>query len=149
MALAAELHRLGAVSPRQTAAALRAVEGIWWANGTPIKRQIDVGLDDGSVRPWLVPDLPFADADIEPRPVALPGLGTVDGRDISEFCTVLIDPRIPEAARMRRNLPGRPEMFCPERDLPVLLRVARDEMRQRFAADVDQPWPATAAHSGG
>jgi hypothetical protein len=144
VALKAELRRLGAVTPRQTDAALRAVEGLWWAGSLPIKRQINVGLEDGAVRPWLVPDLPFVDADIKSEPFQLPTLGTVDGRDFTDFYSVLIDPRIPEARRMRRYLPGRPELFCPERDLPVLLRVARDQMRKRLSPDVDQPWPVLA-----
>jgi hypothetical protein len=120
------------------------VQGIWWTTNRPIKRQVDVGLGDGSVRPWLVPGLPFVEDCLEPREFPLPWLARYNGRDLGSFYSVVIDPRIPEAAKMRRNLPGRPERFAPERDLPVLLRVARDQMRRRIGPDVDRPWESDA-----
>jgi hypothetical protein len=55
---------------------------------------------------------------------------------------VLIEPRIEEAGRMRRHLPGRPKWFCRDRDVPLLLAAVRRQMRRRFGEQVDQPWPA-------
>ncbi|MEO6434482.1 MAG: DUF4056 domain-containing protein [Tepidisphaeraceae bacterium] len=83
-ALGAELKSLGAVKPAQTRQASRAVENIWWSRGKPLKRQLDVGLLDDTVRPWLVPGLSFARA-AKAEPFALPTLWRVSGRDFSGF----------------------------------------------------------------
>jgi len=56
----------------------------------------------------------------------------------------MIEPRIEEAARMRRLLPGRPEWFSRDRDVPLLLEAVRRQMRRRFGEQVDDPWPAPA-----
>ena len=141
-ALAAELADLGAVPPAQTDAAARAVAGHWYADGEPLKRQPDVGLESGVVRPWLVPGLPFALAPAEPEAFPLPRLDDVAGRHLSGFCTAEVEPRILEAGRMRRHLPGRPARFSAERDLPLLLRVVREQMHHTFGPEVDEPWPA-------
>ena len=141
-ALRAELADLGAVTPAQTDRAARAVEGIWWARGNPLKRQLDVGLSDDAMRPWLVPGLSFAPIDAEPDPIRLPTLADVAGRDCSSFCSIRIQPNIPEAARMRAAVPGAPAQFTGERDLALLLAATRRAMRGQLAADVDRPWPA-------
>ena len=54
-ALHDELKDLGAKSTSQTDRAAYAVKGIWWYDGKPLKRQVDVGLSDNVVRPWLIP----------------------------------------------------------------------------------------------
>ena len=141
-ALRAELADLGAVSQAQTDRAARAVEGFWWARGKPLKRQLDVGLSDDAMRPWLVPGLSFAPIDAEPDPIRLPTLADVAGRDCSSFCSIRIQPNIPEAARMRAAVPGAPAQFTGERDLALLLAATRRAMRGQLAADVDRPWPA-------
>jgi hypothetical protein len=145
VALREELAELGAVSPGRTGRAVRAVEGVWWSRGRPLKRQIDVGLSDGAVRPWLVPDLPFAPDPGPPEPFSLPTLTDVLGRDCSDFYSVRIDPNIPEGDRMRALLPTRPRLFSADRDVPLLIEAARRQMRRRLAADVDQPWPMPMA----
>jgi hypothetical protein len=142
-ALRAELADLGAVTRAQTDRAARAVEGLWWARGKPLKRQLDVGLSDDAMRPWLVPGLPFAPpAEVEPQPIRLPSLADVAGRDCSSFLSVRIEPNIPEANRMRAAVPGAPAQFAGERDLALLLAATRRAMRVQLAADVDRPWPA-------
>ena len=141
-ALALELVRLGAVAPNQTDEAVRAVEGRWWAWGRPLKRQFDVGLSDDVVYPWLVPGLPFVPLALAPEPFRLPRESDLLAPGAPEFCTVLIEPRIEEAGRMRRHLPGRPKWFCRDRDVPLLLAAVRRQMRRRFGEQVDQPWPA-------
>ena len=143
-ALDSELLLLGAVAPSETDEAVRAVRGRWWAGGRPLKRQVDVGLSDDVVYPWLVPGLWFVPPATAPRPFRLPREGDVLGPGAPEFCTVLIEPRIEEAARMRRLLPGRPEWFSRDRDVPLLLEAVRRQMRRRFGEQVDEPWPAPA-----
>ena len=139
-ALRAELADLGAVTPAQTDRAARAVEGFWWARGKPLKRQLDVGLSDNAMLPWLVPGLPFAPGDDPPQPIRLPSLADVAGRDRSSFCSIRIAPNIPAAARMRAAVPGAPAAFTGERDLALLLAATRRAMRDQLAADVDRPW---------
>ena len=157
IALRAELEELGAVPPAQTELAARAVHGVWWARGKPLKRHLEVGLADGFVRPWLVPGadavpamslMPTtAPAAIEPEGFPLPTLADVRGRDLSGFYTVRVDPVVPVGKRMRELLPDRPTLFDVERDFPLLMQATRRQMRDRLGADVDQPWPTSAPAS--
>jgi hypothetical protein len=157
-ALNEELRELGAVEPRYTDAAARAVEGSWWADGKPLKRQLDEGLaaaGDGddlasrTIHPWVVPNGSFAKRGgapsmlPPPTPVAfvLPSLADVNGRDFTGFYTVAIDPRIEKAAVMRSRLAGRPKRLSAEHDVPQLLRVVRAQMAEQFAPDFDRPAP--------
>jgi hypothetical protein len=141
-ALDAELHRLGAVKPKQTTEAARAVEGKWWADGEPLKRQFGIGTMEFVVYPWLIPGLPFAPADVVPEPVALETLADIEGLDASGFITVEIDPRIDEAEDMRKLIPGHPRRFNHYADIPALLEAMQQQMRDKFGADVNIPWPA-------
>jgi len=134
--LRGELARLGAVSPEQTVAALRVVEGDWWARGRVLKRQLDIGEDDGVVTPWLAPG--FADREaLGAIGFEIPQLDDVAGRDLSGFASVRIDPRIFVWSKMRRVLPGEPDRCDPARDFPLLMAHIR-------AAEADAPPPAVA-----
>jgi hypothetical protein len=144
IALRAELAELGAMPPGQTGQAVRAVEGLWWSRGRPLKRQLDIGQFDGAVRPWLVPGLASAPG-AKPEAFPLPTLADVYGRDFSGFFSARIDPGILAADRMRQLLLSRPLEFDVDRDLPQLVQATRREMRWRLGADVDQPWPAHAS----
>ncbi|HEX8325251.1 MAG TPA: DUF4056 domain-containing protein [Tepidisphaeraceae bacterium] len=139
--LDAQLQALGAVGPEKTQQAVDAVDGVWWAGGRPLKRQLDTGLDTNSVYPWLVPGLPFANGE-KPQPFAIPHVGTVIGRDLSDFCTVRIEPRIAAAQAMRRVLPdARPAWFGTD-DLSDILVAMRTQMTEQFGLAVSEPWPA-------
>lgn len=141
-ALAAELGELGAAPPACTTAAARRVEGVWWSGGQPLKRQLDVGLDSGFVRPWLVPGVACAPSPAEPETFRLPRLDDVRGRDLSNSYSVEIAPNILEAGRMRRLLPGDPGRFDADEHLSILMRAAGAQMRQAMGPDVERPWPA-------
>ena len=142
-ALTAELRELGAVAPECTDEAARAVEGVWWRGTVPLKRQPDVGLISGVVRPWLVPGLACAPLPADgPEAFRLPRLDDVRGRDLSNFYSVQIDPRILESGRIRAHLPERPPRFDAARDVPRLLEVAAAQMRESMGPEVDRPWPA-------
>lgn len=142
-ALADEMRQLGAVSPSETNRAVRAVEGVWWSSGRPLKRQFNIGLRDRAVSPWLIPN--FAGCDpagpAEGEPFDLPRLSDVLGEDAPRFYSVEIDPRICQASKMRAILPGRPRRFDEQRDLPVLMQVIRDQMREQFGTEVNNPRP--------
>lgn len=57
-----EMRRLGPQSKEVARAAGEIVKGSWFVGAfirvTMTKRHLDVGLDDGLVTPWLVPDVP-------------------------------------------------------------------------------------------
>ncbi|HEX8911016.1 MAG TPA: DUF4056 domain-containing protein, partial [Humisphaera sp.] len=140
-ALDAELKRLGAATPEQTDAAARAVEGKWWANNLPLKRQAHVDWTESVVRPWLVPGLPFCAGAVEPEAFDVPRLTTAAGRDVSRFAEIELEPRIVHAEAMRGYLPGRPKRFRDSAELPALLTVVQGQMRELQGPDVERPWP--------
>jgi hypothetical protein len=135
-----ELARLGAVGPGETERAVRAVEGVWWAGDAPLKRQADVYPGEETVvRPWLVNGLAFgagAKAEVFALPCAEAGEAIA--------ASVEVDPRIPEAERMRALLPGRPGRFGEDRELPALMSAMREQMREQYGPAVCRPWPDTA-----
>src|SRR5207237_6907232 len=93
--LSTELHTLGAAKPEQTTAAAKAVEGRWWANGKPLRRQLDIGLTTGRVYPWLISGLSFCpDAPATPPVYVLPDLADVAGRDFRGLYDLEIEPHI-------------------------------------------------------
>jgi hypothetical protein len=141
-ALRRQLAELGAVSPEQTNAAAAAVEGVWWAQGRPLRRQMDVG-HGGVVRPWLISVLRKGRQDA-PTVFPLPSLHDVDGADFSGFASIAVEPRIFAARAMRAQLPARPRRFDVERDFPALIAAARSQMQVKWGTQVDSPSPAVA-----
>lgn len=138
-ALSKELRSLGARTPAQTDAAARAVEGVWWSGGEPLKRHLDIGIVDGVVYPWLVPGLPFAE-DTVPEPFALPSLKDVRGRDLTGLYQVKLDPKFRQADKIRQHLPGRPTLLEADRDFPILMTVLRTQMQAQHGLAVAEPW---------
>jgi hypothetical protein len=149
-ALRAELIAIGIVSPAETDRAARAVQGVWWSRSKPLKRQLDIGLDeDNAVHPWLVPGV--ASDDTAPEAFVLPTLTDVLGHDCSRSYSIRIDPLVPQAQSLRNALLSRPPLLDGERDMPLLVEITRRQMQERLSADVDQPWPkfATTRPGGG
>ena len=145
-ALRDELAALGAVAPDQTDAAAAAVEGYWWSHGRPLRRQLDVGLSDDLVRPWLI-SMISPGAENSPEAFHLPTLHDVQGRDFSNFATVTLEPRIRAADAMREQLPGRPRVFDVENDFPALIAAIRTQLREQWGSDADSPNPAASARA--
>jgi len=137
-ALDAEMKELGVVTSAQADEAALAVEGVWWKSGRPLKRHLDIGLEEHVVYPWLVPGLPFG-GDHEPEPFHLPRLDNIRGRDLTGFYTVEIEPNIWQTGAMRRHLPDHPKRFRQDRDIPILLQVVRSQMQTYFGAAVSEP----------
>jgi hypothetical protein len=137
------MKEIGAVKPVQTELAVDAVEGLWWKDGEPLKRQFAPPPgDDVSVTPWLVEGLPFARVDEPPAPFVLPSLRDVNGHDCSQFIASLhIQPNIDEADKMKRCIRCRMPYFSAQKDLPALLAVAEQQMTERFGEAVNVPWP--------
>lgn len=66
-----ELEALGVVSKQEAAELTASVRGQWYGGGRLIKRNMDVGFDDGLITPSLIPG-----PDAEPAPLPMP---TLDG----------------------------------------------------------------------
>jgi hypothetical protein len=138
--LSTELHALRAARPDQTTAAAKAVEGRWWADGKPLKRQLDIGLTTGRVTPWLVSGLPFCSDEPPTPPVyVLPDLANISGRDYSGIYDLEIDPHIGQTHTILSKLPGKPKKVDVARHLPVLVEAVRSEMREKFGEGFDRP----------
>ena len=137
------MREISAVKPVQTELAVDSVEGQWWKDGEPLKRQFAPPPGDNvSVTPWLVQGLPMVRVDGPVEPFTLPSLRDVDGRDCSGFiASVHIQPNIDEAAKMKRCIDCRLPYFSEDKDIPALLAYAELEMTERFGAAVNTPWP--------
>ncbi len=120
-----ELRRLGAVSPDETLRAIAAVEGQWWRNSRVIRRQLDIGEDDGAVTPWIIP-ASSTTKDAKAQPFVIPSLENVLGRDMRSVAQVQIIPRVSAWDRMRRLLPDQPLRVDPEKHFPILVNYIRE-----------------------
>jgi hypothetical protein len=138
--LAAELRALHAVQPEETTTAARAVDGKWWADGKPLRRQLDIGLTTGRVTPWLVGGLSFCnEAPATPPVYVLPDLANVASRDFRGMYDLEIEPRIGQSQTIRSKLPGKPERVDVAQHLPALVETIRGEMRTKFGEGFDKP----------
>jgi len=76
-----EIAMLGGQSARTARRASTDVRGLWWSYNMIFlsmkKRNMDIGLDDGYVTPWLVPDVPQC-PDAQPVSYPIPSLDLLD-----------------------------------------------------------------------
>ncbi len=134
------LEELEALSPEQTYDATRAVEGQWWEGGQAIRRQLDLGLEDGSIKPWLVRD--FAPCpDREPEPYDVPPLIDALRPDGEPLARIEIEMRILEAGAIRAAVPDQPQRLVPHRDFPHLIADMRADLAEQFGESFDEPYP--------
>ncbi|HEX8322439.1 MAG TPA: DUF4056 domain-containing protein [Tepidisphaeraceae bacterium] len=118
--LSATLASLGATKPDDTHRIVMSLEGSWWKDGQPLKRQVHVGLAEGYIRPLLVPAESGPLGDVGQR-YPLPTLDNVNGRSFRSFCRVELELRCWEADTIRQRLPGTPEWIDMDRDIPRLI----------------------------
>ena len=112
------MRELEAVDQEQLDVAIERVKGKWWATpGSTRERMFDLGLDDGTIEPWLVPGMEGG----EPVVFRLPELDVIGGLDCAQFFTVQIDPNVLEGFKIRERLAGSPEHINPQTDFPVLI----------------------------
>lgn len=134
------LDELDVVSVEASRRAVRLIEGHWWQGSRAVRRQLDIGLDDGALTPWLVRDLEYCD-DHNPQPFDVPPLIDALRPDGRPLATLEIEMRVFESSIIRRAIPDRPTRIVPPRDFPILLDDVRKEMTEEFGEDFDQPYP--------
>lgn len=129
-----EMHRLGILSARQARQASKAMKGRWYS-GTFVllfdmkKRNFDVGLDDGSVTPTLVPDVPQCPG-VEPQSYPIPTLDALGEYGFS--ATVEIEPREWEKNKILRAAFG--DEPYKRIEVEAHLAIIMDEIQREAAA---------------
>jgi len=135
-----ELERLGRQPPAVANQALQAVKGAWYTNGyyffSTVKRNFDLGHDDGRVTPWLVPGICP-----EQEPISYP-VPTTDILEVYGFSMHLeIEPRELEGPRLlsiaHDGGPGK--RIQPSIHFPILVSHIRKEAEEKYGPDVGVP----------
>jgi hypothetical protein len=136
-----ELEKLDAQRPGIGMRATRKVEGKWYKGGLYFfvimqKRNFDVGLDDGVVTPWLVPDIC---PDCEALPYAVPTTEFLS--DYGMSFELQVEPRILESDRLLRTIypNGEGSRVQPGVHFPVIIKHIRNEAIEKYGAEVDVP----------
>jgi len=150
LALDRELESLGAQSRASAAAASRRVEGQWYAPGFLFlvnmkKRNLDIGLDDGCITPWIVPGLAACpDAAAQPYPV--PTLEPLF--ELGFAVKVEIEPGGLERDRLLQaaypGLERPPRTLIPAVHFHPIMERIRAQAIEKYGPEVDIPWPADA-----
>lgn len=144
-ALDRQLRKLDAQPARTARRAAQEVKGRWYANRLLLfprmkKRNLDIGVDDGFVTPWIVPSLDEC-AETEPQPYPVP---TLEGLAPYGFSARLeIEPREMEKDDILRVVYPDPEQGM-ERIEPAIHFTAimdhiREDARRKYGPDVDLP----------
>lgn len=126
-AMDSTLGELHARSSRETEAAAEKVRGVWWKGFEPLRRQVESGLDR-PIEAWIVPDLPFCPGAV-PYQYVLPSAENVLGRDFRGLLRIDIHPNVAESNKIRRAIPGDPEIIDVDRHLPAILEQIRSRSR--------------------
>jgi hypothetical protein len=121
------LSELGVVTPPECQNAIDRVEGMWWSDSGPLKRQIELGWNGEGVGPWLVPGVSSAKGAM-PFRYLLPQLNEVMGRNFSGLVHVEISPNVWQTNSIREVIPGKPERIDADRDMPFILEHMRHGM---------------------
>lgn len=145
-AVTKELHReiadLRIVSSEVYLKAMDLVKDRWWGHKTCLKRNIDTGLDDGYVEPWLVRGLEQGPAS-RPKMFRVSGndFSDVDGYDCSGMVAFEYEPHLLKKDRVLKLLGRDVKSVDPVRDYPLIIRQVRKEIIEEFGADATVPYP--------
>lgn len=137
-----EMTALHIVSKEDYLRAMALVKDKWWGEKTCLKRNIDVGCDDGQIETWLVRGL---EPGIEPRPKIYP----VPGRDFTDIegydCTGMVvfecEPRMRERKEVMKLLGPEVTRIRPDRDYPVIIARIEEEIKEEFGPHATVPYP--------
>jgi hypothetical protein len=143
VALASELRRLRARSPDVAEQAGEAVRDWWFVSRfvfcDMIKRNLDIGADDGCVTPWVVPG--FCDSgECLPLSYAAPSLDFLD--EYGFAVDIEIEPLEWERHEIIRALhlasAEREPRIVPARDFGPIIEVIRAQAIGRYGSTVDR-----------
>jgi len=146
VALDRELERLD-VQPKETAMlAAKAVKGRWYTGDLLFfvdikKRNLDIGLDDGLVTPWIVPSLPECEG-VQPQSYPAPNLELLRMHGFS--VQLEIEPRehFQKGAILRIAYPDRNERHKriePAVHFPTIMEYIRQDAIRRYGPEADVP----------
>lgn len=132
------LQELGAVTVEQMFDAIRAVKGRWWTGSLPLRRHLDLALQDNSMTPWVVSGLSFC-LNAQPFIFHLPDLTEIEGRPLGNIWRVQIEPNVVEANKIRNVIGTDEPLVDYHRDMPALLEDIRKELIDRHGPDAVSP----------
>jgi hypothetical protein len=139
-----ELRRLDVQSPEIAEQAARNVRDAWYKGGLFVcdmtRRHLDIGLDDDTVTPWLLPGVAeCAGATVSSCPV--PTLAFLNRHGF--YVTVEIELREWEKDKILQAVYPDPNTRSnriePARDLPAIVRDIRAAVIKRYGAHADEP----------
>jgi hypothetical protein len=137
-----QLTRLGVQPEPAARVAGKAVHGTWstgnyfWYH--LVKRNFDIGLDDGSITPWLVPGMSGCDGS-QPEDCPVPTLAFLQRQGFA--ITFEIEPREWERAKILAIVypNGRQGRVEPARHFGPILEYIRAQAVERYGPDVENP----------
>jgi len=146
LALDRELERLGVQSKRTAIRAAKAVKGRWYTGDLLFfvdikKRNLDTGLDDGFVTPWIVPLLPECEG-VEPQAYPVPNLRLLEMHGFS--VKLEIEPRehLQKGVIRRIVYPDREQRrkrIEPAVHFPIIMEYIRQDAIERYGPAADVP----------
>jgi hypothetical protein len=145
LALNRELQDLEAQSKQTAARAAQAVKGNWYSGDLLFlvnikKRNLDIGLDDGYVTPWIVPDLEGCER-AEPKLCPAPNLNLLRLHGFS--MKLELEPReLQKSSILRIAYPDpdeRRKRIEPAMHFPIIMEYIRQDAIHRFGPEVDAP----------
>ena len=143
LAIDRELERLG-VQPRSTAIhASEKMKGVWFDGGTPVtgnlfvetmKKNIDIGLDDGFVTPTLIDGI--CDG-AEPEPLAVPNLDILSKYGLKMKYEIYM--REWEKGRILKAAHGggKGKTVEPDKHFPAIMEFIKKEAVERYGFIID------------
>lgn len=131
------LASLEPVSTEDERAAVRSVDGVWYRSGTPLRRDLDVGLEAGVKHPWRVAGLGCCEPMVT-DPLVIPQERIASGRSVSEVFEIRIAPR-PWIARRVFDTPASTQQLLLEPALLVAINRIRNDLLANAGDGVDQP----------
>ena len=124
-----ELERLG-VQPREVAKKA--------ARNTKRKRNLDIGLDDDYVTPWILP-VPSVPESLEAKPKAYP-IPNIDILTEHGFSMKLeIEPRELFEKRKILRVAGKRKRIIPKDDFPTIMNYIKKQAIEKYKFDINVP----------
>ncbi len=137
-----ELDRLEVATKSVYQEAMDLTEGRWWGPKACLRRNLDTGLDDGFIDPWIVPGL-GAESRVAAVRYPAPDRNDRDiaGHDCRGFLTFSCEPHLRNKAIAAQVLPPGEDRAIPRRDYPRLIEKIRREMRAELGPQATTSWP--------